>query len=193
MSKIGTNDPGNPFGPAGRAAGQSQTNLNGRGLDGQGNPAPGPGQPRNEQVNGSRQPSRPGGSRSQNIGQLAQSIGSMELSNQDDLYAFCEAVRAILNYLAVSTKLAEGQLKAAARAQARQAKDGWMTPAQVAKLALVLRGVGKDLNRTAESCVDGAVSSVKAWRRFETLFDELQSDTGGPRRPGGRRSGFQVV
>jgi hypothetical protein len=118
----------------------------------------------------------------------------MELSNQDDLYAFCEAYRGILNYLAVSAKLAEGQLKAAARAQARQAKDGWMTPAQLGKLALALRGMGKDLNQIANNCVGGAAGAVKAWRRFETLLDELESSgNSGFRRPGGRNRGFEVV
>ena len=193
MSKIGTSDPGNPFGPAGRAAGQSQSDLNARGLDGQGNPAPGPSRPANGQANGTRQPSRPGGTRNQSIGQLAQSIGSMELSNQDDLYQFCEAYRAILNYLAVSAKLAEGQLKAAARAQARQAKGSWMTPAQALKLASTMRRVGKDIDQMANSCVEGAAGAVKAWRRFETLLDDLENDNGGPRRPGGRRNGFQIV
>lgn len=196
MSSIGTNSPDNPFGPAGRANGQPQSTLNGRGLDGQGNPAGGPGQPRNEHVNGGAQPSRPsGGNRTQNIGQLAQSIGSMELSNQDDLYAFCEAYRSILNYLAVSAKLAEGQLKAAARAQARQARGGWMSPAQIVKLVSTLRRTGKDIDQIAHACVEGAAGAVKAWRRFETLLDELENgDSGGKfRRPGGGRRGFEVV
>lgn len=196
MSNIGTNSPDNPFGPAGRANGQSQSTLNGRGLDGQGNPAPGPGQPRNGQVNGGAQPSRPGGgSRSQNIGQLAQSIGSMELSNQDDLYAFCEAYRSILNYLAVSAKLAEGQLKAAARAQAKQARGGWMSPSQIVKLVSTLRRTGKDIDQIAHSCVEAAAAAVKAWRRFESLLDDLEDDgsSGGFRRPGGRSRGFEVV
>lgn len=192
MSKIGTNHPGNPFGPAGRAAGKSQSDLNKLGLQGNGHPASGSGQPRNEQVS---RPSRSGGARNQNIGQLAQSIGSMELSNQDDLYQFCEAYRAILNYLAVSAKLAEGQLKAAARAQARQAKGGWMTPAQALKLAGTMRRTGKDIDQIANSCVEGAAGAVKAWRRFETLLDEIENDGPGKnfRRPGGRRGGFEVV
>lgn len=187
-SNIGRNSTANPFSPAGRANGKSQSTLSNQGMTGQGHPAASSGQPRNRQAGG-------GGDRNQNIGQLAQSVGSMELANQDDLYAFCEAVRTILNYLAVSTKLAEGQLKAAARQQARQAKNGWMTPVQIGKLALALRKVGKDLNTTAGSCVEGAAGAVKAWRRFETLLDELENDDSGLRRPGrpGRRGGFEVV
>lgn len=192
MSKIGQNDVDNPFSAAGRAHGKSPEELRRQGLTGQGHPAASSGQTRNGQANGV---SRPGGVRGQNIAQLAQSIGSMELANQEDLYAFCEAVRAVLNYFAVSVKLAEGQLKAAARQQARQAKGGWMTPAQALKLANTMRRTGKDLDQIAHSCVEGAAGAVKAWRRFETLLDELENgDSGGKfRRPGGRRGGFEVV
>lgn len=198
MSNIGTNSPDNPFSAQGRAAGKSAADLAAGGIDAFGHPAPSSSirQPANGQANGAGQrPSRPAGTRGQNIAQLANSIGSLELSNQDDLHAFCEAYRAVLNYLAVSAKMAEGQLKAAARAQARQANDGWMGPMQAAKLATTLRRVGKDLDKLANSCVSGAADAVKAWRRFETLLDELESDggRGGIRRPGGRRGGFSVV
>lgn len=188
MSRIGENRPDNPFSAKGRVNGQSDGQLRSRGLDSQGHPAPA------EKTNKSagQQPSRPGGSRGQGIAQLAQSIGSMELGNQDDLHAFCEAYRAILNYLAVSAKMAEGQLKAAARANARQAKDGWMTPMQAAKLANTLRQVGKDLDHLANSCVSGAADAVKAWRRFEGLLDELENGR-QVTRPGSRRGGFSVV
>lgn len=194
-NKIGQNHPDNPFSAAGRSHGKSDQELRDLGLDANGHPAA-PNRPKNGQVNGGGRASRPGGDRGQNIGQLAQSIGSMELANQEDLYAFCEAYRAILNYLAVSAKLAEGQLKAAARQQARQAKGGWMTPAQLGKMALTLRSVGKDISQIANSCVSGAAGAVKAWRRVETLLDELENDgsRGGFRRPGGGRSrGFEVV
>lgn len=191
-SKIGQNHPNNVFSAAGRANGQTQQQLNNRGLTGQGHPAASPSQSRNGQVN---RPAQSGGTRNQNIAQLAQSIGSMELANQEDLYAFCEAIRAVQNYFAVSVKLAEGQLKAAARQQARQAKGGWMTPAQVAKTAMTLRGVSRDLNQIADSCVAGAAGAIKAWRRFETLLDDLENSGSGSgfHRPGGRRGGFNVV
>lgn len=188
MSRIGENHPDNPFSAKGRVNGQTNGQLRDRGLDSQGNPEPA----EKTSKSAGQRPSRPGGTRGQNIAQLAQSIGSMELGNQDDLHAFCEAYRAILNYLAVSAKMAEGQLKAAARANARQAKDGWMTPAQMAKMALTLRQVGKDLDHLANSCVGGAASAVKAWRRFETLLDELDSER-KVSRPGSRRGGFTVV
>ncbi len=191
-SKIGQNHAQNPFSAAGRASGKSAQELRDLGLDSNGHPAAGPGRAMNGQVSNG---ARPGGVRGQNIGQLAQSIGSLELSNQDDLYAFCEAFRAILNYLAVSAKLAEGQLKAAARQQARQAKGGWMSPAQIGKLTLTLRRTGRDIDQIANSCVEGAAGAVKAWRRFETLLDDLEnSDSSSKfRRPGGRRGGFNVV
>lgn len=135
---------------------------------------------------------RPGGTRGQGIAQLAQSIGSLELSNQDDLHAFCEAYRAVLNYLAVSAKLAEGPLKAAARANARQARNGRLTPAQWARLKLTLGMVCRDLDALAASCAEGAAAAIKAWRRFEAFLDELESDSNG-KHPGGRGSGFTVV
>lgn len=184
MSSIGTNSPDNPFSARGRVNGQSADQLKARGLDSQGHPAP-------ADNTAGQKPSRPSGQRNQNIAQLANSIGSMELGNQDDLHAYCEALRAILNYLAVSTKLAEGQLKAAARANARQAQGRW-SPAQTAKIALTLRQVGKDLNALANACVGGSASAVKAWRRFEALLDELESEN-KVNRPGGRRGGFTVV
>lgn len=164
-----------------------------------------PGQPVNGQVNGGFQPrqtgtqqprggpSRPGGNRNQNIAHHAQSIGDMELSNQNDLHAFLEAYRAILNYLAISAKLAEGQLKTSARAQARNAKDGWMNPAQRAKLALTLRQVGRDIDQMANACVAGATHAVKGWRRFEGLLDEFENGGNGRHRPGGGRDDFRVV
>lgn len=189
----GTQPPPSPFTAAGRAHGKSPEELRNQGMDANGHPLPS--QPANGQANGAGQrPSRPGGTRNQSIAQLAQSIGSMELSNQDDLHAFCEAYRAILNYLAVSAHLAEGQLKASARAQAKQAQTGWMTPAQALKLGSTLRRVGKDLTSLANNCVAGAADAVKAWRRFETLLDELENERQGIRRPnGGRRGGFTVV
>ena len=186
MSRIGENHENNPFSAAGRANGQTTDQLRKRGLDGQGNPLP--------SNNGAgHKPSRPGGQRGQSIAQLASSIGSMELSNQDDLHAFCEAYRAILNYLAVSAKLAEGQLKASARAQAKQSHEGWMNPMQRASLANTLRLIGKDLDRMANNCVSGASDAVKAWRRFEGFLDDVEGGGHSARRPGRGRGSFEVV
>jgi len=189
MSRIGENSPDNPFSARGRVNGQTNGQLRDRGLDSQGHPVTSAEKP--DKPAGQR-PSRPGGTRGQGIAQLAQSIGSLDLANQDDLHAFCDAYRTVLNYLAVSAKMAEGQLKAAARANAKQAKDGWMTPGQMAKLALTLRQVGRDLDHLANSCVAGAADAVKAWRRFEALLGELESER-KVTRPGSRRSGFTVV
>lgn len=190
MSSIGKNHPTNPFSAAGRAAGQTAQQLNNRGLNGQGHPAPAhPSQP----SNGAARPSRPAGQRTQNLSQIIQSIGSSELANQDDLHKFCEDYRALLNFLAVTAKLAEGQLKAAARATARQTKGRMLNPAQAAKLKLTLGLVGRDLDSLANSCVTGATSAVKAWRRVEALLDDLENSGNGGPRPGGGRGGFHVV
>ena len=185
MSRVGENHPDNPFSAKGRANGQSNEQLRHRGLDSQGHPLP-------SEKSAGQGPSRPGGSRGQSRAQLAPSIGDMELANQDDLHAFTEAYRAILNHLAVNAKLAEGQLKAAARAQAKQSHEGWMNPAQRLKLATTLKLVGRDLDRMANSCVEGAAGAVKAWRRFEATLDDLESER-KVNPPGGRRGGFTVV
>jgi hypothetical protein len=191
MNRIGQNHPDNPFSAAGRAKGKSNEELRERGLDGLGHPLPS----QHPAGQAKSAPSRPAGSRGQGIAQLAQSIGSLELSNQEDLHAFCEAYRAILNYLAVSAKMAEGQLKAAARANAKQAKDGWLTPMQAAKLAATLKLVGRDLSHMANSCITGAADAVKAWRRFEGLMDDIETSNNGSKfnRPGGRSGGFTMV
>lgn len=172
--------PPSPFTPRGKVYNKSNAQIREMGLDGSGIPAA---PEQNVPVNGRSGPARPGGSRGQNIAQLAQSIGDMELANSDDLHAFCDAYRAILYYLAISAKLAEGQLKAAARIQAKNAKDGWMTPAQRIKLADTLRRVGRDIDSMANSCTDAATGAVKAWRRYESLLDELENG------PTSRRSG----
>lgn len=182
--------PPSPFTAAGRAHGKSQEQLSKQGLDGFGHPAQ---KSTNGQVNGGGKTSRPGGRRGQNLNDLINTIGSAELANQDDLHAFCEAYRALLNFLAVTAKLAEGQLKAAARANARQAKGRMLNPVQAGKLKNTLRLISRDLDQMANSCANGAASSVKAWRRFETLLDELENSGDGAPRPGRGRSGFSVV
>lgn len=189
MSTIGTNHPSNPFGAAGRAAGKSQSDLNKLGLQGNGQPATSPARPRNGQVNGR---AGLGGSRGQNIAQLAQSIGDMELSNETDIHAYCEAVRKVLHYFAVSTELAKGQLKAAARQQAKQATDERLTLSQQASLVKALHDLSRDLAGVTKACVEGAVSATKAWRRFGTFLDNLDAEKGNKfSRPGGRK-GFRL-
>lgn len=185
--------PPNPHTAAGRAYGKTNAQLIDLGLTGQGQPLPGassgPWQAFNPQYAGTGQPHN----RSQNIAQIAASLGEMELSNQDDLHAFCDAYRHLLNYLAMSAHMAQGQLKAAAKANAKQTKDGWMSPAQRIQLAGALRGVGRDLDHLAESCVAGAADAIKAWGRFQTLLDELEGSNEKVRRPGNRRGGFTIA
>lgn len=185
------NHPMNPNTARGRAAGKSAEQLRSEGIDAFGHPA----QPeRNGNIAGQRKSSGIGGSRGQSLAQLAQSIGDLEISNQDDLRQFCDAVRAVLHHLAVSTVMAAGQLKAGARAQARQTKSGMMTPGQRVRLEATLKLIGRDLNATAQSCAAGAGGAVKAWKRMESLLDELETANEKPNRPGGRgRSGFGII
>lgn len=194
MSKIGQNHVDNPFSAAGRANGKSQEDLRKQGLTGQGHPAASPGQSRNGQVNGGNRGARPGGSRGQGIAQLAQSIGDMDLANQNDIHAFCDSIRKVLNYFAISVELAKGQLRAASRQLAKQSVDGRLTMAQQAELAKALVMMSRDLNAVTRACIAGAASAVKAWRRFDTFLVDL--DKGDDRkfnRPGSRRGGFTVV
>ena len=187
MSSIGTNDPGNPFSAAGRANGKSTDQLRRQGLDGQGNPLPS--EPRNGPG-----PARPGGTRGQGIAQLAQSIGDMDLCNQHDIHAFCESIRKVLNYCAISVELAKGQLRAAARAQAKDSADGRLTVTQRLELEKALSSLSRDLNAVSRACIAGAAGSVKAYRRFDSFIGDLDKGSGSKfSRPGGRRHGFQIV
>lgn len=189
MSGIGTNSPANPFSAAGRANGKSQSDLNKLGLQGNGQPATGPGRPGNGQVN---RGARASGTRGQNIAQLAQSIGDMELANETDIHAFCEAIRKVLHYFAVSTELAKGQLRAAARQQAKQATDERLTLMQAASLGKALHDLSRDLERVTKACVSGAVSATKAWRRFDAFLANLDSEKGNKFNRPGRRGGFRL-
>lgn len=187
-ARPGQNHPGNPFSPAGRAHGKSDAELRKQGLDPNGIPAASEPQPR------PTAPQRPGGDRGQSIAQLAQSIGDMDLCNQNDLHAFCESVRKVLNYFAVSVELAKGQLRAASRQMAKQQVDGRLTLVQQAELAKALLMLSRDLNGVSKACIAGAASSVKAWRRFDTFLGDLDKDNSSKfNRPGGRRGGFTVV
>ena len=189
-SRIGENHPDNPFSAAGRANGQTQEQLKARGLDGQGNPDA----PESKANTAGQGPSRPNGSRNQNITQLAGSIGDMDLCNQNDIHAFCEAIRKVLNYFAISVELAKGQLKTASRQLAKDQVDGRLTMMQQAELAKALHVLGRDLDGVTRACIAGAASSVKAYRRFDSFVSDL--DKGGSskfNRPGGRRGPFTLV
>jgi hypothetical protein len=188
-NRIGENHPDNPFSAAGRANGKSTDQLRKQGLDGQGNPLPS--QPANRQASVGSRPAGPGGSRGQGIAQLAGAIGDMDLCNQNDIHAYCEAVRKVLNYIAIANELAKGQLRAASRAQAKESVEGRLTLQQKIELGKSLASLSRDLNGITQACVSGAASSVKAWRRFDGFIGDLDS---GASRPGkGRRNGFQIV
>lgn len=192
MSRIGENHPDNPHSAAGKAKGKSAEQLRQEGLDGLGHPLA---SERGTTNNGAGQrSSRPGGTRGQNIAQLAGSIGDMDLANQDDIHAFCDAIRKTLNYFAVSVELAKGQLKAASRHMAKDSVDGRLTLAQRAELAKALVMMSRDLDAVTRACIAGAAGSVKAWRRFDSFLVDLDKDNGSKfNRPGGRRGPFTVV
>lgn len=186
MSNIGENHPGNPFSAAGRANGKSTEQLRKQGLDGQGYPL----NTEKQQVSRGPSPARPGGTRGEGIAQLAQSIGDMDLCNQNDIHAFCESIRKVDNYFAISVELAKGQLKAAARALAKDSVDGRLTLQQRMELAKALNALSRDLNAITQAHVAGAAAAVKAWRRFDSFIGDLDSDAARPRS---RRDGFQIV
>lgn len=187
-NRIGENHPDNPFSAAGRANGKSTEQLRKQGLDGQGYPL----NTEKQQASRGPSPSRPGGTRGQGIAQLAQSIGDMDLCNETDIHAFCEAIRKVLHYFAVSTELAKGQLRAAARQQAKQATDERLTMVQQASLTKALHDLTRDLDGVTRACVAGAVSSTKAWRRFDSFLSNLDSEKGNKFDRPGRRGGFRL-
>lgn len=193
MSNIGENHPDNPFSAAGRANGKSTEQLRAQGLQSNGHPLPS--EPKNQQASGhSPAPSRPGGSRNQGIAQLAQSIGDMDLCNQHDIHAFCESIRKVMNYFAISVELAKGQLRSSARAQAKDSVDGRLTYTQKLELEKALIDLSRDLGAVTRACVSGAAASVKAYRRFDSFMGDLDKGSGSKfSRPGGRRGGFQIV
>ena len=187
MSRIGENHPDNPHSAAGRAHGKSTEQLRELGLDANGHPLA------SERGAGQRV-SRPSNSRGQNVAQLAQAIGDMDLANQDDLHAFCEAIRKTLNYFAVSVELAKGQLKASSRHMAKESADGRLTLTQRAELAKALAMMSRDLDAVTRACIAGAAGAVKAWRRFDSFLVDLDKGEGSKfNRPGGRRGPFTVV
>lgn len=184
----GTRTPPSPFTAQGRSFGKSAEELRRQGMDAYGHPLPS--QFTNGQVNEGSRSARPGGTRGQGIAQLAQSIGDMDLCNQNDIHAFCESIRKVLNYFAISVELAKGQLRAAARAQAKENADGRLTIQQKLELAKALNSLGRDLNAVSRSCISGAASSVKAWRRFDGFLGELDANAS---RPGKGRGPFGLV
>jgi hypothetical protein len=186
-----TRVPPSPFSAAGKASGKSAQELRDQGLDPNGHPAASEPKPAKSAGGGV---SRPAGSRGQSIAQLAGSIGDMELANQTDLHAYCEAIRKVLNYFAVSNELAKGQLKAASRQLARQSAEGRLTLVQQAELAKALLMLSRDLDGVTRACIAGAASAVKAWRRFDSFLVDLDKGAESKfNRPGGRRGGFTVV
>jgi hypothetical protein len=121
---------------------------------------------------GAPQPNR------KSLEQHLQTMSEMDASTPAALYEWMESVRAIAAAQAFFAHAAASQLYGAARQAAKQGpSDGRMTLAEKAKLRIELMRLSRAVNRgTAESFLAAASSTVKAWTRFQTFLDELQSD-----------------
>lgn len=108
------------------------------------------------------------------------------------LYEFLEAARALFSGTAFFVHAAAAQLESAARKGARDNTDGRLTLAQKARLQLVLRRMGRQLNnQMTEELLAAATSAVKTYSLLQEFLDEVESSTvDRPHRNG--RGGFSL-
>lgn len=105
-------------------------------------------------------------------------IAEGDVMDPQGLYDFLESIRALASGLAFFVHSGASQLESAARKGARDAGDGRLTLAQKAKLQLVLRRMGSQLNRgAAEDLLAVATGAVKTYALLEAFLDEVESDT----------------
>lgn len=96
----------------------------------------------------------------------------------EGLYAFCESLRALTSGLAFMVHTASAQLDVAARKGARDSADGRLTLVQKTQLQVILRKMSRQLQgQAADSLLDAARASVKAYSLMEGFLEELESDT----------------
>lgn len=115
-----------------------------------------------------------------------------EVLDPQGLYEFLDAARALFSGAAFFVHAAASQVEAAARKGARDNTDGRLTLAQKAKLQLVLRRMGRQMNgRIAEDLLAAAKSSVTTYAILQDFLEEIESDTiDRPHR--GSRGGFNL-
>lgn len=106
------------------------------------------------------------------------SIAEGEVMDPQGLYEFLESLRAVTTGLAFFTHAAATQIESAARKGARNSNDGRLTLAQKAKLALVLRRMGRRMNNDiSEDLLAAATGAVKTYALLEEFLEEIESST----------------
>lgn len=108
------------------------------------------------------------------------------------MYEFMEALRALTTGVAFFVHAAGTQLESAARKGARDNTDGRLTMRQKAELALLLRRIGRKLDRDcAENLLATATGAVKAYALMQDFLENLESDNvARPHRS--NRGGFSL-
>lgn len=104
---------------------------------------------------------------------LIRGFVDQELSDQNDLHAFCEMGRALCHRLAVETHLAAGELTAGAKEMGRQNRS-WGA-------VFKMRRVTKRLNKIGDGFAENAGEFVGVWTAFEAAFGELLEGTDKPK------------
>lgn len=105
---------------------------------------------------------------------LIKGFMAQELTDQNDLHAFCEMGRALCHRLAVETHLASGELTAGAKEMGRHNRS-WGA-------VFKMRRVTKRLDRAGDGFATLAAEFVGAWTQFETAFGELLDGADKPKR-----------
>lgn len=96
---------------------------------------------------------------------LIKAFTAQELTDQNDLNAFCEMGRALCHRLAVETHLASGELTAGAKEMGKQHRS-WGA-------VFKMRRVTKRMDRIGDGFATLAAEFVGTWQQFEAVFGDL--------------------
>lgn len=116
--------------------------------------------------------------RGREINRLADQLGTLELLGTQDIEDFTEFLRKICTYLATTTQMAAGSLRASSKVTAENfaLEEGRrLTVSERTKLRFMLRRLGKDLENVAGDFTDAATGAVKSAGRMQTFMTELQA------------------
>jgi hypothetical protein len=98
---------------------------------------------------------------------LIKAIDDIEIADQHDLNAFCEAGRKLAHYLAVQTALAGGEIEAGVKEMAKNSGGSrWSMTGKI-------RRVTKRLYNAADHFGSAGADFVGAWTTFEQVFADL--------------------
>lgn len=177
-------------GPTASNGGRPRTNAEAeaRGLDGLGVPLgpTGLGEP----TDGHGQNGSGGRKGGKSMLDKIRQMESGDIADQEGLHAFAEAGRTLCMNIALLTEMTSGQLKADAKAKARDSVDGRMTVAEKLRLSLSLRKIAGKLHRASDNCADAAAAFSASWREMEKFLDELD---GGREAKPKAKGGFSIT